>query len=114
MVTCIHHSRASHYVLLVLAMEPEGSSMLGKYPSLSDIPALYRIFLVFLVTDVALHLPQISMFSWNFPQISHTHLEHSTRLIDRLEIQCFRRVGMLQVQNISPEIAIYCPPLCAT
>lgn len=54
MVTRIHHSRASHYVLLVLAMESEGSSMLGKYSSLSDIPALYRIFLVFLVTDVAL------------------------------------------------------------
>lgn len=50
----VHHSRASHYLLIVLAMEPEGSSMLGKYSSLSDIPALYRMFLVLLVTDVAL------------------------------------------------------------
>lgn len=50
----VHHSLASHYLLLVLAMEPERSSMLGKYSSVSDIPALYRMFLVVLVTDVAL------------------------------------------------------------
>ena len=50
----IHHSQACYYLLIVLAMEPESSYMLGKYSSLSDIPSLYRMFLVLLVRGVAL------------------------------------------------------------